>query len=228
MNSPIILGNWKAHKSISEANDWIAYVSQRVSDIPSHCTVILCPAYHHLELFSRAKLPIQLGIQDLSQFSGGAYTGEITAAMVRGIVSYALIGHSERINHFGVTDETVSQKAQRAVEQDIIPVVCVSGPKQAEELVHYYADFIGKGMLLYEPLSAIGTGKPASPVHANDIAMELKHSIPDVPVLYGGSVTPETVGSYVSQKFIAGVGVGGARLDPQEFLSLIQKVKQEV
>lgn len=168
-----------------------------------------------------------MGVQDLSQFSDGAYTGEITAAMVRGIVSYALIGHSERRNQFGETDETVSQKAQRAVEQGIIPVVCVSEPTQAEKLVHYYADFIGKGMLLYEPLSAIGTGKPDSPLHANDIAVELKHSIPDVPVLYGGSVTPETVGSYISQKFIAGVGVGGASLDPEVFLRLIQKVKQE-
>lgn len=221
MKNVIILGNWKANKSIDEAKKWIDEFTPLVTSLPRHVSLILCPAFHHLELFITIKTIFALGIQDISPYPSGAYTGEISAGMVAEKVQYALLGHSERRKYFGETDEMIVQKVVEAHRVSIKPIVCVSEMNQASRLNEFVPDFVDYGMILYEPLFAIGSGKADSPENANDSAKKLKSILGNIPILYGGSVTSENVSDFIQQECISGVGVGGASLDPEKFYQLI-------
>ncbi len=216
-----VLGNWKANKSIDDAKLWIDAFTPLVVSLPPHVSLILCPAFHHLELFSNKKFIFALGVQDLSPYPSGAYTGEISAGMVAEKIQYALLGHSERRKYFGETDEMIAQKVVEAHRVSIKPIVCVSEMNQALRLKELVPDFEDYGMILYEPLFAVGSGKADSTENANDSAKKLKTILGNVPVLYGGSVTSENVSGFIQQEYISGVGVGGASLDPVKFTQLI-------
>jgi triosephosphate isomerase len=227
MKNLYILGNWKANKTIAEAKEWIAAVGTGLSGLPPHVTMILCPAFHHVPLFDGTPLAPFMGVQDVSPFPNGAYTGEVSAAMVRGTALYALIGHSERRTHFGDTDEIVAEKTKQALAAGIRPVVCVSDVSQARRLNELVPTFGAAGLILYEPVGAIGSGKADAPENADRVATELIGVLPNVPILYGGSVVPENVASYVAQEHISGVGVGGASLDPKKFLTLVATITSQ-
>lgn len=221
MKKMYILGNWKSHKTTEEASSWKQQFSTLAPSVPSNVTIILCPAFHHLSLFQGVLYA--LGAQDLSPFEDGAYTGEVSAAMVGRMVQYALLGHSERRTHFGETDEIVSEKVRRAREAGIRPIVCVSHIDQVKALKALVPDFGEAGMLLYEPVFAIGSGTPDTPQNASRTAQTMS-AILSVPILYGGSVTPDNVKAFVGEEYLAGVGVGGASLDPVKFSQLIKAV----
>jgi triosephosphate isomerase len=223
MKQLFILANWKANKTIDEARVWVEKFSQRYTASPN-VSLIICPAFHHIPLFAQTPLAPLLGIQDLSAFSHGAYTGEIAASMVSGIVKAALLGHSERRKNFGETDAIVAQKTKQAIQAGIIPIVCVSDVSEAQALAEAVPEFVSVGRVLYEPLSAIGTGNADSPDNANAAIATIAAVLPGVPILYGGSVTAENVKGFVQQEHIAGVGVGGASLDPEKFLALVAAV----
>lgn len=224
MKQMYILGNWKSNKSFSEATSWLSEFQSSPLNLSESATLIVCPAFHHLQAFLDAKFPYALGVQDLSQFESGAYTGAISASMVEGLVTYAMIGHSERRKHFGETDEIVAMKVKNALQHKIRPVVCVSEIVQAMTLKQLSADFGTTGLLLYEPLTAIGSGQADTPENANVTAGKLAEIFPNVPILYGGSVVPENAKGFVTQEHLSGVGVGGASLDPKKFRDLIAAV----
>ncbi len=221
MKSPVVLGNWKANKTIDEAKTWLTTFAQHAQEIPPNVRVILCPAFHHLSLFWDAKLPVSLGVQDISPFDSGAYTGEVAASMLGTPISYALVGHSERRTHFGETDTLVIQKIKECMSHGIIPIVCVSEISQAEVVKKEVPDFSAHGMVLYEPLFAVGSGTPDTPQNANAFAMKLIQNLGRIPILYGGSVTAENVAGFTAQDGLSGVGVGKASLDPETFFQLI-------
>ncbi len=214
------MGNWKSNKTMEEAKSWIDAYAQHPPKQSPGVTVILVPAYHHLSLFAGIS-SYAVGVQDLSPFESGAYTGEISAAMVKGMVSYALLGHSERRKHMGETDEMIASKVQRAREAGLRPIVCVSEVAQVQNLKRLMPDFADSGLLLYEPLFAVGSGTPDTPQNAGLTAKEIRNVLP-VPVLYGGSVTPENVRGFVETEQLSGVGVGGASLDAGKFRALIE------
>lgn len=220
MKNIYVLGNWKANKTLQEAVDWEKKFKENLGDLPNYVTLIICPAYHHLSYFLYSKPPYMLGVQDISAYPSGAYTGELSGAMLEGMVTYAMIGHSERRKYFGETDEIVSQKVTQARSAHIKPIVCVSEETQVTSLNKFIPDFANDGLLLYEPLFAIGSGQADTPENANAVAKKLSAILP-VPILYGGSVVPENVRGFIDQEFLAGVGVGGASLDPQKFINLI-------
>ncbi len=223
MKKPIVLGNWKANKTLEEAQRWIE-VYKQVANIVTKTTVVLCPGFIHLSLFNAAKLGIDLGVQDISQFSSGAYTGETCAGMIKDLARYALIGHSERRINLGETDRIVVDKVKQALENTITPVVCVSELTQAEFLVREVPGFSETGIWLYEPLDAISTGpvgKPQDPKLANEFASCLKVIAEDAQIIYGGSVSADNVSMYLSESGLSGIGVGGASLDPHQFASLV-------
>lgn len=223
MKMPIVLGNWKANKTIAQARQWIAWFSSHKGQLPIGASVILCPSFHHIPLFVEAGLPMSLGVQDISEFSSGAYTGEVSGDMVSDMVSYTMLGHSERRKYYHETDEIVAEKVTRAIESHLAPIVCVSELSHVTTLKALIPDFSSRGMLLYEPLSAVGSGKPDTPERANNMAKEMMHVMSDVRILYGGSVVPENVRAFVSEEYLAGVVVGGASLDPEKFLLLIKR-----
>lgn len=207
---------------MEDASLWLTKMRAGFPSLPSHITVIVCPAYHHLGIFD-GKLPFATGVQDLSPFDSGAYTGEVSAAMLGKHVQYALLGHSERRKNFAETDTFVADKVRQAMTNNIRPIVCVSDVTQVESLSTLIPDFASKGMLLYEPLFAIGSGESDTPENANNTAETIRQILP-VPVLYGGSVVPENVNGFCTQEHLSGVGVGGASLDADKFLKLINAV----
>jgi triosephosphate isomerase len=216
-----IIGNWKSNKTVDEAVTWMTdfrtlYKKQPFDNKKVH--VILCPSDIHLttlrSMIQLSQLPIHLGMQNLSFFESGAYTGEVAAAQAHDLVNYAIIGHSERRKYFGETDEKLIDKVKQAKESGIEPVYCVQeGHMSVPEHVSFVA---------YEPVWAIGTGKPATPEQAEEAAKKLLQSSGrELVVIYGGSVTDENVKDYAKLENVSGVLPGGASLKADAFYRMI-------
>lgn len=204
-----IIANWKSNKTIAEALDWVAKVGPQ---IPQALKIVVCPTFSALSEIKKAAAPFPLlvGVQDLSPFGTGAYTGEEPATLLSQFVDLAIIGHSERRQNFNESDEMIAQKVKQALDHQIIPLVCVQGKDTPVPE--------GVNLIAYEPIFAIGTGNPDTPENANEVAA----SFTDPEVLYGGSVTSENVKEFVSQENIDGVLVGNASLDADEFVKIIK------
>jgi triosephosphate isomerase (TIM) len=213
-----IVANWKSNENITEALNWISYVGPKIEK-REFLKVVVCPTFTSIEEVKKAILvgnfPIMVGSQDLSPFNEGAYTGEEAASILKQFVELSILGHSERRQNFKETDEIVAEKATQAINNQIIPLVCVQGVDTP----------IPEGVKLvaYEPIFAIGTGHPDTPEDANNVAKALKEKYGgvDLSVLYGGSVTSDNVSEFVSKENIAGVLVGKASLEPEEFVKII-------
>lgn len=219
-----VIANWKSDGTIEEALNWISIVGPKIEkrdpSTSSGSKVVVCPSFTAIEEVKKAILvgnyPLLVGSQDLSPYPEGAFTGEESASSLRQFINLAILGHSERRQHFGETDEMVAKKTKQALDHNIIPLVCVQG---IDTLVPEAVKLIA-----YEPIFAIGTGNPDTPENANKVAEYFKQKYSrDLEVLYGGSVTSENVKGFVTQQNINGVLVGGASLNPEEFIKIIQK-----
>lgn len=227
MKKLYVLGNWKSNKTMDEAAFWIDTYSKKQKNLPENITVIVCPAFHHVSLFDKQTCSVALGVQDISAFDTGAYTGEIAASMLEGLVTYAMIGHPERRIHFSETNEQVAEKVKKVLAHNIKPVVCVSHMDQVRSLRTLVPEYAKNGVILYEPTGAIGTGIAGTPESANNAAKEIINILGNAPVLYGGSVVPENVSGFINEEYISGVGVGGASLDAEKFIQLISYVSDK-
>lgn len=216
-----IIANWKSNKSISEALEWVSQVGHRL-ERESNIKVIVCPTFSCLTEVKKEILtggfPMLTGVQDLSPFDVGPYTGEEAAKLLKDFVDLAIIGHSERRKNFGETDQMVSQKVQQALTNDIIPLVCVQDENTpVPEGVEWIA---------YEPPNAISTSGPDvvadTPEDAVRVSKLFKQKYTNLEVLYGGSVVPSNVSSFLNQEALSGVLVGGASLDASEFLKIVE------
>lgn len=219
-----IIANWKSNKSIAEALEWIAQAGPKIP-ASDNLKVVVCPAFSALSEVKKAitvaNFPLIAGVQDLSPFEGGAYTGEESAQILNQLASLAILGHSERRENFGETNEMIAKKVIQAQENNIIPLICVQG---AETAVPEDCKLIA-----YEPVFAIGNGNADTPESANQVAGILKEKYgPDIEVLYGGSVTSDNVATFVRQPQISGVLVGKASLDAQEFANICQSVLENI
>ncbi|MBI2018025.1 triosephosphate isomerase [Candidatus Daviesbacteria bacterium] len=208
-----IVANWKSNETIQEALEWISFVGPKIERRPN-LKVCVCPTYTAIEEVKKAVLvgnfPLIVGAQDLSPFEEGAYTGEEAASILKQFVDLAIIGHSERRQNFGETPEMVAQKVKQALDHQIIPLVCVQSKDTPVPE--------GVNLIAYEPIWAIGTGHPDTPQNASGVAK----SFPGKEVLYGGSVTSENVKAFARQENLRGVLVGGASLNPEEFLKIVE------
>lgn len=217
MKKPIwIVANWKSNKTISEALDWIKHVGPQLPR-QDNLKIAVCPTFSCLsavaEIIKNNNFPIMVGSQDLSPFDPGAYTGEESAGLLTGLISLAILGHSERRQNFGETDEMIAKKAQQAKENNIIPLVCIQG---ADTPIPG-----GCQLAAFEPVFAIGTGNPDTPQNASKTAAILKEKRgSELAVLYGGSVNSDNVKNFISQKNINGVLVGKTSLDAREFIRI--------
>lgn len=213
-----IIANWKSNKNLVEALEWVSVVGPEIPR-QKNLKVVVCPTYTALEEVGKAiqvgNFPLMVGSQDLSPFSAGAYTGEEPASILKQFVDISILGHSERRQNLNESDELVEKKLSQAMANNIIPLVCVQGketpvPQNCQ-------------MIAYEPIFAIGTGKPDSPVDANKIADSFRQKYGNnLQVIYGGSVDSDNVKDFVTQEFISGVLIGSASLDAAEFVSIIQ------
>lgn len=177
-------------------------------------TIILAAPFTLLHFLHERNSALELCAQDVSRFAEGAYTGEINAKQLKELVDWVIIGHSERRANFGETDDVLKQKVFQAKSTGLRVIFCVS---DQNETVPGDVDIVA-----YEPVAAIGTGQSESHEQANQVIKDLKEKS-NIPVgLYGGSVTPENVASFIREPSIDGVLVGGASLDAAKFLQLIR------
>lgn len=218
-----IVANWKSNKTISEALDWIKHVGPQLPR-QDNLKIAVCPTFSALstvaKIIKNNNYPIMIGAQDLSPFGPGAYTGEESAGLLTGLISLAILGHSERRQNFGETDELIAKKVQQAKENNIIPVVCMQDVDTPIPS--------GCRLVVFEPIFAIGTGNPDTPENASQTAGILQEKgIPGLEVLYGGSVNSDNVKGFTGQKDLSGVLIGNASLSAVEFIKIC-KVAGEI
>lgn len=253
MRRPLIAGNWKMYKTKDDALAFIYAVNVDVPDKELVESVICAPAIFLRDLVKREGENVRIGAQNMHYADEGAYTGEISASMLKSYgVDYCIIGHSERRAYFNETDETVNLKLIAAVNQDITPIVCVGESleireagttdqvvkKQVEKayLNVDQAEAI-KTVIAYEPIWAIGTGRTATPEQANETIMAIRDVLAKlysqevanhIRILYGGSVNVKNVDSLLAMSDIDGALVGGASLDPKSFLTLVNAAVKKI
>ncbi|MCJ7826579.1 triose-phosphate isomerase [Patescibacteria group bacterium] len=220
MKSFYLVANWKSNKTVDEAIEWISKIKDQRSKIKDHknLQIVLCAPYTVLATLKveieKAKLPIHLGAQDISPFGKGAYTGEINADMLKGLIEYVLVGHSERRKYFHEKEEELSFEVLQAHSANFQIIYCI---EDKDRKVPEFVDIIA-----YEPIAAIGSGKPENLEDAQRVCKQIKEKHTNIPILYGGSVTPDNIAMYLKQLSIDGVLVGGASLDPERFFHLIE------
>jgi triosephosphate isomerase (TIM) len=222
-----LVANWKSHKTLDEAKGFLQAMEKLM--VPEGVRVIICPPFPYVlpmrDMVEKRKLPIRLGVQDVSPFPFGAYTGAVAAEMVKEMVGYAIVGHSERRKYFGESHQDVANKVDLALSAGLRAIVCVDEPYMEEQVVALGNRRLDKVLFAYEPLAAIGSGDPDTPEHANEVAEKLQDLAQEkVPVLYGGSVTAENVKSFCEMEAVSGALVGGASLDAGGWIDLVQKL----
>jgi triosephosphate isomerase (TIM) len=230
----LIAGNWKMHKGPSETAAFCAALRERAGGFEG-IDVAVCPPYPSLAaaVQTLAETEIAVVAQNVHWADQGAYTGEVSAGMLGEIGVYgAIVGHSERRQYFGETDESVARRAYAALEAGLWVIACVGESDEEREAgqtelilkvqVEAIADAAGPHdqlTIAYEPVWAIGTGKTATPEQAAD-AHAFIRSLIDVPVLYGGSVKSENAAELLAQPNVDGALVGGASLDVESFAAI--------
>jgi triosephosphate isomerase len=247
MRKPIIAGNWKMYKNVQQTCAFFDQFIPLVSG-SNHCDIVVCPTFVNLKsaVDHTADTNVEIGGQNLFWAKEGAYTGEISAGMLTAIgCRWVLIGHSERRQYFGETDETVFKKIGPALEAGLTPIVCVgemlaereSGQTNAvleTQFKHGIAPIgaaqFSKIVIAYEPVWAIGTGKTATPEIAADAHRVIRGLVrgsfgegaaADCQILYGGSVKADNIKKLMAEEEIDGALVGGASLDPASFASIV-------
>jgi triosephosphate isomerase len=224
----LIAGNWKMYKGPAEAAEFCRALAQR--DL-GEAGVVVCPPFVSLAAAVQVLAGTEIGVaaQNVHWEAEGAFTGEVSVPMLRELGVYgAIVGHSERRQYFGETDEAVAKRAQAALDGGLAVIACV-GETEAEREAGKTEDVLRRQVsvleahdqlvIAYEPVWAIGTGKTATPAIAQE-AHALIKSLLDVPVLYGGSVKPESAAELLSQPDVDGALVGGASLDVDSFAAI--------
>ncbi len=248
MRRKIIAGNWKMYKTVAEAVELAGGLKKELGGFEG-CDVVICPTFVCLTEVSKvvAGSCVKLGAQNLYWEAEGAFTGEISGAMVKSTgAQYVIIGHSERRQYFGETNETVSKRIKAALKNGLLPIVCV-GENLAEReggktfdvvkdhvtgsLAGLTKEEMNKIVLAYEPVWAIGTGKTATSAQAQEVHAYIRKVLAGMfdqevasatRIQYGGSVKPENAAELMGQADIDGALVGGASLKADSFAAIIK------
>jgi len=247
MRKKVIAGNWKMNNDLNESQSLVSGIIGGLGN-DDKCEVIVCPPFTSLsEVHSLVKdSPVKLGAQNMFFEESGAYTGEISASMLKSVgCEYVILGHSERRTIFGESDEWINNKIKKAIERGLKVIFCIGETlAQREEgetdavvknqiingLQNVTSENLKTVTIAYEPIWAIGTGKTASPEQAQEVHAFIRNLIEEIYskesaenliIQYGGSVKPDNAASLLSQPDIDGALVGGACLKPDSFLSII-------
>ncbi|MGB4042398.1 MAG: triose-phosphate isomerase [Thermacetogeniaceae bacterium] len=249
---PLIAGNWKMNKTPAEAGNFAKLLRERVTKEDS-VEVLICPPFPALAAVASelAGSYIAWGAQNMHWETKGAYTGEVSAPMLQALgCRYVILGHSERRTHFGETDEVIANKLVTAVNCGLCPILCLGEKleiREAGKAVPHCLEQLKSGLsgiregqppslvVAYEPVWAIGTGKTATPEDAVEVIKALREQVAEMygeefasqlRFLYGGSVTPESTPSFMNEEEIDGLLVGGASLNIDKFVAIIQSTAE--
>lgn len=244
---PMVAGNWKMNKTLGETAELLKALKPQLENIDS-VDLVVCPPFIDLPLTKDILVGsnIKVGAQNMHWEASGAYTGEVSAPMLKDLCDYVIIGHSERRAMFGETDETVNKKVMAALNAGLLPIVCVgetleeneAGQTEAvvdrmvrEGLKGLSQEQAGQIVIAYEPVWAIGTGKTATPDQANDVHKNVVRPIlreifgeelgNSIRILYGGSVKPGNAAELFGQSDIDGGLIGGASLKAADFAGIV-------
>jgi triosephosphate isomerase len=248
MRKPIIAGNWKMNMTVSEAVDFVSQLTPLVADV-RETDIVIAPPFTALQAVSREidGSNIELAAQDVFWESSGAYTGEISPSMVKEVgCRYVIIGHSERRQYFGETNESVRRKIAASLAMGLCPIICVGEALEEREsgktfdvvkaqivqcLEGFSRQEMEKIIIAYEPVWAIGTGKTATPQQAEEVHAFIREQLVNIThhgasegvrIQYGGSVNPDTISDLMVQPNIDGALVGGASLKADSFSSIVK------
>lgn len=246
MRKPIIAGNWKMNKTPAEAVALIEELKPLVKD--AKVTVVVCPPYTDLAAAAQALAGsnIELGAQNMDYHDSGAYTGEISPAMLKALgVKYVILGHSERRQYYNETDESVNLKVKKALEEGLTPIMCVGEVLEEREdgitdevvskqtklgLKGLTPDEVKKIVIAYEPVWAIGTGKTATAADADETIGVIREAVREVfgngaadeiRIQYGGSMNPKNASELMAMEQIDGGLIGGASLKAEDFSKVV-------
>jgi triosephosphate isomerase (TIM) len=251
MRTKIVAGNWKMNKTFEEADNLVFEIIDLIEEQgkPKDVDVIICPPFIYLELAGdiTEDSPVFVGAQNVSQYENGAYTGEISASMLRSMhIDFAIIGHSERRKYFKETDEELLAKAQAALKHDIAPIFCCGELLDEREAGKHFdvvksqlentifkldpEDF-ARVIIAYEPVWAIGTGVNATSEQAQEMHFYIRELIwnkfgaeiaADKTILYGGSCNAKNAAELFSMPDVDGGLIGGASLKAEEFVQIVK------
>jgi triosephosphate isomerase len=253
MRKPIIAGNWKMHKLLSEAKGFIEEVKGLVPSSEKVDSVVCASPLFLESLVGLTKdYEVKIGAQNIHFEDQGAFTGEVSPAALADIgVTYCIIGHSERRELFAETDDSVNKKALAAFKHGLIPIICCGetleqrdngetnqyvGGQVQKALTGLTEEQVKESVIAYEPIWAIGTGKTASAEEANEVCAHIRQTVAsqfsqtvaeEVRIQYGGSVKPANIKEFLSQTDIDGALVGGASLEAYSYLQLLEAVAND-
>lgn len=251
----LIVGNWKMHKTVPEARDFVKQLAERLPATPLKAiTIVLAPPFTALQAVASALAthglpkthPVELAAQDMHWEDHGAFTGEVSPPMLKDAgCRHVIVGHSERRLHFGETDATVKKKVAAVLRHGLRPILCVGetweqrsngqteqvlSGQLTEALAGVEKERAADVVVAYEPVWAIGSGRPATAEQARDAHRHIRATATALwgqetgerlPILYGGSVTPDNIGEFLALREVDGALVGGACLDPAQFAKIL-------
>jgi len=248
MRTPIIAGNWKMHKTVAETRATVKALAALVADV-KNVEIVVCPPFTALAAAAEAACctNVAIGSQNIFWEEKGAFTGEISPSMlVEAGCKYAVVGHSERRQYFGETDETVNKRVKAALKHQLIPILCVGESLTQREagitqaicatqtrggLQGLTAEEVAGLIIAYEPVWAIGTGKTATSKDANDVCAFIRREVATVfgqaaadavRIQYGGSVKADNASELMAMSDIDGALVGGASLNAEDFAKIVK------
>ncbi|WP_164219558.1 triose-phosphate isomerase [Virgibacillus sp. YIM 98842] len=248
MRKIVIAGNWKMNKTLQEAEAFVQEISDKVP-ADSQVESIICSPFPFLpSLVEKAKeTNVKIAAQTMHESENGAYTGEVSPVMLEDIgITHVIVGHSERREYFAETDESVNRKVHAAFSHGLTPIVCVGETLEQREanktmdhiesqvkkaLKDVREDQVEETIIAYEPIWAIGTGKTASSEDANEVCAHIRQVVKaqfseaaaeKIVIQYGGSVKPANIKELLAQPDIDGALVGGASLEADSFLQLVE------
>ncbi|MEZ0542972.1 triose-phosphate isomerase [Fibrella arboris] len=250
MRKKIVAGNWKMNKTADEGLALVSEVTNMINaEVTGDVTAVLCPPALYLTTYKSylTSDKLALGAQNCHEKSSGAYTGEISAAMLKSIgVQYVILGHSERRQYFGETNAQLAEKVNIALENGLTPIFCCGESQDlrengdyvgfvkdqlTESLFHLSAEQMANIVIAYEPIWAIGTGLTASAGQAQDMHYELRQHLAsqygdevaqDTSILYGGSCNAQNAEELFAQPDVDGGLIGGASLKSRDFVTIVK------
>ena len=255
MRKPILAGNWKMNRTPAEAVEFVRALQPKLSPYLAQVETVVCPPFVCLPAVADALAGVQIGVaaQNMHWAENGAYTGEVSAAMLKGLADYVIIGHSERRQYFGETDEGVNKKIVAALAHGLIPIVCVgedlaqneAGVTETFVSGQVRAAFAGisadqaRGVVVaYEPIWAIGTGRTATKEVANHVCGAVVRATlaelygeavaQAIRIQYGGSANEKNIGELMAMPDIDGALIGGASLKVDAFVEMVRVTASQV
>ena len=248
MRSKIVAGNWKMNLTFDKADDLLFQIGEELEEnTPNNVQLIICPPSVYLELATdyKEEIEISIGAQNVSEYSNGAFTGEVSAEMLSSMeVEYCIIGHSERRKYFNENSSAIAKKIDSLLEYGIQPIVCIGEQlsernednhfdivknQLSEALFHLKQSEFSNIIIAYEPVWAIGTGKTATAEQAQEIHQYIRSLIKEkygieqaneTSILYGGSCNPKNAELLFSQDDVDGGLIGGASITAKDFIKI--------